>query len=52
MKVQTGDKYFAGTDAKVWIKLIGTKGETEEIQLGESSALKCGPRKDCFELGK
>lgn len=31
--VTTGNKFGAGTDANVFVRLIGEKGSTDEIQL-------------------
>lgn len=41
----TGDKFGAGTDARVFIKLFGSKGETREKELEAAG-------RDNFERGQ
>ena len=41
----TGDRFGAGTDARVFIKLFGNKGETKEHELTSNG-------RDNFERGQ
>ena len=43
--VRTKLWFYAGTDAGVWIRVLGTKGSTEDIQLED-------PEKNEFVAGK
>lgn len=45
VQVITGNSFGAGTDANVYIKVIGTRGSTAEHELGADS-------EDSFERGK
>ena len=45
VQVTTGDSFGAGTDANVYIRLIGTRGSTAEHAL-------VADHKDPFESGK
>ena len=46
VQVITGNSFGAGTDANVYIKVIGTRGSTAEHELGADS------EEDPFERGK
>ena len=49
VKVKTGEHNGAGTDARVWVKLVGLKGQTTD----EMELIDCGQggTKNCFEGG-
>ena len=46
LTVVTGDKKYAGTDARVFVKMTGKYGTTREVELTNNS------KKDPFERGK
>ena len=46
LTVKTGDRSYAGTDARVFIKMTGKYGITQEVELKNSN------HKDPFEKGK
>ena len=46
LTVKTGDRSYAGTDARVFIKMTGKNGITQEVELKNSN------HKDPFEKGK
>lgn len=43
VKVRTGKQNYAGTDARVFLKMFGKLGTTNEVELENG--------KDCFEKG-
>ena len=45
MAVKTSEVVWGGTDARVWIKIRGTSGETDGLQLDN-------PNRDDFERGR
>lgn len=44
MTVYTGDKFFAGTDARVFVELFGQTRNSGEVELAG--------KKDAFERGR
>lgn len=48
MKVYTGDKWGAGTDANIFVNLFGKKGDTGERQLKESNKINKFERKQVW----